>query len=212
MVAKIDIYNGALAHCGEPSITSLNQDNKGARLLNREYDKVRMSTLGRYRWNFAKKRASVAADPDAPAFGFNFRYRRPNDLLYLIGLGDERETQRNYTSSDQIYKMEGDFILTDQQAPLQIAYIENVTETGRFDPHFVTVFEYFLATQIFYALTKGTDRYQALVRERVNAIKEAKFAHAIENTPEIVMASDWLDARFQDGGFYGSNFRIGPVL
>lgn len=197
--SKVEICNGALSHCGEASITSLTQEGKAARILNRQYDLVRKRVISKYRWNFTKKRETLAADPTAPNSGFLYRHRHPSDMISLIGIADEAEDQSNYTSSSTIYKNEGGFILSDT-TPLPIVYTADIEDTSQFDPSFVAVLEYYLATKIYYDLTKGTERYSALVQEREKAVKEARFAHAIENTPEIIMASDWLDSRFYDGG------------
>jgi hypothetical protein len=206
--SKIDIANGALALCGETSITSLSQDGKSARIVNRSYDLVRKRVLMKYRWNFAKARTTIAADPTAPDSGFLHRHRIPNDFLFLIGLYDDEEDQRNYTSSTIVYKLEGQFILCDS-TPLKIVYGQDVTDTSQYDPMFATVLTHYLATHIFYDLTKGVDRYQALVGEREQAVKEAKFAHAIQNTPEILTSSTWVDSRYNDMTWFP---RIGPVV
>lgn len=208
--SQIELANAALRACGQNSITSISQDDKGAREINRAWNLVRTSTLTKYRWNFAKKRDSLAADPDAPAFGFARRYAKPPDMLKLIGIGDDRETQRNYTSSDVIYKFEGGFILTDENAPLNITYIRDITDPAEFDPDFAQVFQLSLAKDIYYALTKGVDRYKQILNDLAMAVRAAKFSHAIENTPEVIQASDWVDSRFSDGGPYG--LRIGPVI
>jgi len=207
--SQVEIANGALTHCGEPSVTSLNQEGKAARLLKRNYDLVLKRVLTKYRWNFAKRRAELAADPTAPEFGFTHKHQVPSDFLQLIGLYDGQESQRNYSSSDTVYKVEGQYILCDM-TPLKIFYIANITDPSQYDPAFVAVLEYYLATKIFYDLTKGTDRYTALVRERELAVREAKFSNAIQNTPEVVVASDWIDSRFEHGGGMGY-YRIGPV-
>jgi hypothetical protein len=203
----VEIANGALTHCGEPSITSLDQDGKAARILKRNMDLVRKRVLTKYRWNFAKKRAELAADPTAPAFGFTYKHQVPSDFLQLIGLYDAQEPLRNYSSSDANYKLEGQFILS-ESTPVKIFYVADITDASQYDPSFAAVFEYYLATKIFYDLTKGTERYTALVREREQAVKEAKFSAAIQNTPEVIMSSDWIDSRFADVYAY----RIGPVI
>jgi hypothetical protein len=197
--SKIEIANGALSHCGEASISSLTQEGKAARILNRQYDLVRKRVISKYRWNFSKKRETLAADPTAPNSGFLYRHRHPSDLISLIGIADEAEDQRNYTASSVVFKNEGGFILSDT-TPLSIIYTADIEDTSQFDASFVAVLEYYLATKIYYDLTKGTERYSALVQEREKAVKEARFAHAMENTPEVIVASDWLDSRFYDGG------------
>jgi hypothetical protein len=208
MASQIQICNVALTHCGEPSITSLNEDGKAARVLKRVYDVVLDQALTDYRWYFAIERAELAADPTAPLFGFTNRFTVPSDLLQLIGIGDDQnESKRNYTASETIFKREGNYILADD-APLKIVYVKRVTDPGMYSPEFVKYLSYLLATTIFYDLTKGADRYTALVQGREQAAKQAKFKGAIQNTPEVIVASDWIDSRFSDNYPY----RIGPVV
>lgn len=207
MASQIQICNLALVHCGEATITSLNEDNKAARVLNRVYDMVRDQALTDYRWNFAIARAELAADPTPPAFGFQNRFTVPSDLLQLIGLFDSQESNRNYTSAETIFKREGAYILTDD-APCRIIYVKRITDTGMYPPEFVKYMGYLLATTIFYDMTKGADRYTALVQGREQAAKQAKFKGAIQNTPEVIVASEWIDSRFSDN----YPLRIGPVV
>lgn len=208
MASQIQICNVALVHCGEASITSLNEDGKAARVLKRVYDVVLDQALTDYRWYFAVERAELAADPTAPAFGFSNRFQVPSDLLQLIGIGgDTNESKRNYTASETIFKREGQYIMADD-APLKIVYVKRVTDPSLYSPEFVKYLSYLLATTIFYDLTKGADRYTALVQGREQAAKQAKFKGAIQNTPEVIVASEWIDSRFSDN----YPLRIGPVV
>ena len=208
MASQIQICNIALVHCGEATITSLNEDGKAARVLKRVYDVVLDQALTDYRWYFAIERAELAADPTAPLFGFTYRFTVPSDMVQLIGIGDDQnESKRNYTASETIFKREGNYILADS-APLKIVYVKRVTDPGMYSPEFVKYLSYLLATTIFYDLTKGADRYTALVQGREQAAKQAKFKGAIQNTPEVIVASDWIDSRFSDNYPY----RIGPIV
>lgn len=206
MASQIQICNLALVHCGEATITSLNEDGKAARVLKRVYDMVLDQALTDYRWYFAVARAELAADPTAPEFGFAHRFQVPSDLVQLIGLFDSQEASRNYTSAKAAFKREGQYILADD-APLKIYYVKRVTDPGQYPPEFVKYLGYLLATTIFYDMTKGADRYTALVQGREQAAKQAKFKGAIQNTPEVISASEWIDSRFQSN----YPFRIGPV-
>lgn len=207
MASQIQICNAALIHCGEATITSINESGKGARILKRVYDNVLDQALTDYRWNFAIERRELAADPTAPAFGFTYRFTVPEDMLQLVGVYDSQESNRNYTASEAVYKREGAYIMADD-SPLKIIYVKRVTDPGQYSPEFVKYFSYLLATTIFYDLTKGAERYNALVQGREQAAKQAKFKGAIQNTPEVIVASQWIDSRFSDNYPY----RIGPVI
>lgn len=197
--SKTEVCNGALALLGEATITSIDQDNKAARLLKRVYDSVRKQTLLAHRWNHATKRAELAASATDPAFGFLYQFPLPSDFNSLIGVWNDGLDNRNYTSESDPYKVEGNYLLFDS-SPAYVFYTADITDEGQWTPGFVEVFQHNLAIRIFYSLTKGADRYRSLQQERAVAIRQAKFSNAIENSPEVFVASTWIDSRYENGG------------
>ena len=62
MASEVDIANRALQKLGAESIVSLTQDSENARACNLCYEPIRDAELRAHPWNFAIKRASLAAD------------------------------------------------------------------------------------------------------------------------------------------------------
>ena len=208
MASQVEIVNNALVEIGEATITSIDQNTRAARTAKRVWDNVRREMLTRYRWNFAKKRATLAADVTAPAFGYTHAFTVPTDFLQLIGVYDSAEDQRQLTATRQAYASEGRKILYDGTA-LSIFYVADITDTAQFDPLFESALVYKLALRLAYDLSTGTGRSEAIQGFFTEAIKTAKFSNAIQNTPEVIQASEWVDSRF-----YGTTgpFRAGPIL
>lgn len=208
--SKIDIINRALVKIGQARISSIDENSKGATSVRTIYDQVLNTLMQSYIWNFTKFRVQLAADATAPLFGFQYRYRLPPGTLRFLGIWDDQEPSRNYTSSTSAFKHEGEFIYTDVGAPLDAVVTLKVEEAGKYPPDFANLLALDIALDIFYDVTKGTERYTALRQDRAIALRNAKMNHAIENTPEVMVASEWIDSRFSNTPYLG--YRIGPIL
>lgn len=207
MASQVEIVNNALVEIGEATITSIDQGTRAARAAKRVWHNIRREMLRRYRWNFAKKRATLAPDATAPAFGYTYAFTVPSDFLAMIGIYDGNEDLRNYTATGQPYNMEGRTILYNE-ATLYLTYIADITDTSQFDSLFESALVYKLALRLAYDLSTGTGRADSLQGFFTEAIKAAKFSNAIENAPEVFIASQWIDSRFTDGA---GPFRAGPI-
>ena len=207
MASQVEIVNNALVEIGEQTITSMTQGTKAARVANRVWDSVRRDMLVRYRWNFAKGRASLAADASAPEFGYQRKFPVPEDFLSLIGVYDSAEDLRNYTATTHPYNLEAGHVLSDETV-LYITYIKNITDTAQFDPAFENALVYKLALRLAPDLTGGSERIKQLSELFGDAIRTAKFSNAIQNSPEVIQASTWVDARHMDSR---GPFRAGPI-
>lgn len=205
--SETEIANSALAKIGEGSITELGQNTAAARLVNRQYPLVRDALIRSYRWNFAIKRVTLAPEAEKPDTGFTNKFMFPPDALRIIGIFDENELQQNYTASRIPHKIEGRFILADDEV-LPIFYLARITDVSQFDASFAEAFAWKLAVDLSYPLTTNRKvREDALLGFRLS-IKEAKLADAIEGSPEIIESSEWLDSRH--AGF--NPFRPGPIV
>lgn len=209
--SKVEIGNLALQKCGEIKIDNLDQDVKAARELITAWDMTRRSVLTMYNWNFAKRRARLAASSTSPLMGFNYQMPVPDKFLKLIGIYDDSDYQQNYTGTTIPYVTEA----TDSQrvilcdtSPLYITYVKDITDTAQFDPLFDQVMACHLALALAYPLSTSLDRIPQIEKELVTWENRAKLANAIQNAPEIYQASTWVDSRFQGD----SLLRQGPVV
>lgn len=205
--SEVQIANSALTKIGERKIVSFDDDSKAARACAAQYPIARDALLRRYRWNFAKERVQLAPENGAPAFGFEKKFLQPADCLHVIGIYDEGEPQNNYTSSRIPWKVEGRYILCDEN-PLPIFYIKKVTDPTQFDPLFSEALAWSLALDLAYDLTSGPD-YIVRAQDKLTEVTQAaKKANAFEGTPETFIAGEWVDAH---AGYTGSQFRPGPI-
>src|SRR5262245_52285113 len=85
MASVVNICNLALQKLGAGRIASLDENSREARSCANNYETTRDAELRRHFWNFARKRARLAADVTAPEFGFDSQFPLPADFLRLIG-------------------------------------------------------------------------------------------------------------------------------
>ncbi len=102
MASIITICNNALDKLGHGPIVSLEDGNKSANLCLRNWPLVRDRVLRDHPWNFAVKRATLAASIDVPAWGFTTTFPFAADHLRLLEVRD--------LSTDE-YQVEGKNVL-----------------------------------------------------------------------------------------------------
>jgi hypothetical protein len=192
---NLAIINHALLLIGEPALAGEDATGSTARRAFAAYPIIRDGLLRSYRWNFAMKRATLAADPTPPAFGYANRFALPADMLHFVGLFDNREPAHNLSSSRESYRIEAGFLLYDGDAP-SIYYVAKQDNATTFDGLFVEACAAKLAARLAYNITGSSthaERLEALFEENV---RKARMANAIEQPPEISQTTDWLDSRY----------------
>lgn len=187
-VSNVSIANLALQKLGSPTrLESLTQNHPHARTINACFEAVRNRLLRKYDWNFAIKRDSIAADADDPTWGDWSRYGLPGDFLRLI-----RDDESGNTVD---WKIEGDYILSADAAPLEIRYIARITDPAKFDSLFVDAFAAELAFQVCNEVTGSTGKRTDMRIERDDAVAEAKRVGAIEKSAQEPPIDTWDTAR-----------------
>lgn len=175
-----EVANIALGALGVADITSLVGNHRSVKAVNRVLVPTRNKILRECEWNFAMKRAQLAEDATPPIFGFEKRYELPADFLYLsqnggdsdLPLGDPR-----YRSKGREYELEGGFVLTNIEAPLNIVYVSVVTDISKWDDSIIQAWALMMARDMCVEL-KGTDlglydRMEA--RAKINLAEAKRF-------------------------------------
>lgn len=193
MATEVSICNKALAFLGASPIISLNDDNEAGRLCKAVYADQRDALLQGYPWNFAMRRASLAAEVTAPLWGFACQY--------ILPAGPDPEfCLRVYQVEDELdnacpYKIEGRKILTDDGGPLNIIYIARVTDPGLYSPLFSETLSATLAVILAANLTESPGRIQAAQAWLDRASTMAEMSDAQEGTPDDLNPDVWLRSR-----------------
>lgn len=163
---ELDAVNGALAHLGEPLLSSLDEDRKAARDAKRLFGPVRDALLRMHDWNFAEAFDQPAVLPDAsPNPRFPYLAPLPADFLrmrHVSGLGDDAwvVTAAGRRSEDG---EEVDILVLASVSPSpHFSYTRRVSEPRLWDATFMAVFELMLAAKLAPGIGKDSDEAERM--------------------------------------------------
>ena len=193
MASVVDICNGALNQLGASTILSLTEDSKNARLCNARYTQVRDAVFRSHPWNCLQKRVQLAADSDAPAWGFTKQYTLPADCLRVLTILDY----------DADYKIEGRKILTDNST-MKILYISRVEDPNEYDELLRETLSASLAADIAYAITSSNPTATNMFNLFQSKLKDARFVDSTEGQnlspdkgmADVIGADTFINSRF----------------
>lgn len=185
----VSICNKALQALGAARITSLAEDSSNARNCNLCYEDIRDEELRAHVWNFAKKRATLAADATEPDFDYLYAFPLPTDCLRLLpparrGLDWRIENHQGRPA-----------ILTNDGNSLEINYIARITDPTVFDPLFVKALAMSMASHMCEDITQSNSKKAEAKMERRDALRDARRTNAMENISEEPAEDPWLTAR-----------------
>lgn len=186
MATNISIANGALTLLGHRLITSLSENERGAKLCNAKLSECIDATLRAYNWNCATERASLPQLSSTPVFGFDYQYSLPANPWCLRVIQMEEKYMK--------FKVEGRKLLTDESSA-KILYICRITP-GEMDPLLADAISARLAADICFALTNSTSGVEGMWRIYKAKIDEAESVDAQEGSSDDVEADDWTNSRY----------------
>lgn len=187
--SDVSVCNLALQKLGAGRIVSLSENSENAKAVNACYESLRDKELRTYLWNFARKRAILAASSVTPAFTFTYAFPVPSDFLRLIKparLGLDWHVEQH----------EGGLaILTNDGNTLEIRYIAKVTNPALFDPCFVEMLACKIAWHCCERITQSNTKKAGLMEEYKEAKQEARRTNAFELPKNPEPIDEWLAAR-----------------
>ena len=195
MAADIDIINAGLSKLGEQAILAVTDPSPPGRLANRTYADIRDALLREFPWNFATKRASLAADPVAPEWGFTTKYNLPGDCLRLVEINN---------LGDDDWRNEGRTIVTNKEAPLEIIYVGSAA-VDVMDATFREALAARLAMEWAEPLSQTSSVVAAMSTLYRNKLRVARVADGQEDSTREVVAASFIESRF-----HGSGIRTPP--
>jgi hypothetical protein len=151
-------------------------------VCNRWYDHTRRKLLRQHPWNFAIKRAELAASSTEPLFGATKQFPVPADFLRLLRVVDE---DSRITSSDAYFFENRHLMLRyDDSDILRIIYITDEEDVTKFDDLFIDLLATEIAISIAYLVTQSNSNIDRLMGIRKNLIAAAKSIDGQEQPPE----------------------------
>lgn len=183
--SKVQICNLALLRLGTNPITSLTEGNTAANACNLVYDHCRESLLRRHFWNFATENTQLAADSTAPAFKYVNRYPLPADFIRV----------KEIYAQASPYSIDGQYLHTDDAAPLKLSYIKNIEDVTKFDSIFVEALVLMIIVKIGSRI-QGDGFNPAIYLEELQRISmEAKKVDAQDASPTQWSINTFTGAR-----------------
>ncbi|WP_428668037.1 hypothetical protein [Reyranella sp.] len=192
--SKTSICNSGLGILGKPDLvrdaeSGAAQEYGIAATVVRAYDERIGRVLRSHPWNFAMARVSLDADATAPPFGFARRFPLPSDCARVWKLDETRHGR------DPKYAVEGQWLLTDETAPLLLIYIRNERNPSKFTDDFAEALAGEIAKKSAVAVLgslEAADFFRKLAKEDVG---EAKTNDGQENPPQELDEGSWLRGR-----------------
>lgn len=200
MASITDIANAALIRLGAARITDMAEDTVRGHDMSGAWPIARDRLLAAFPWQFALKRASLPADADAPAFGFDFAYTLPADFLRIVQVGDFYPglSTSDYRAQDETdFSIESGKLLTNLAAPLNIRYIRRVpdSEASTYDAHFAAAAALVLANETCYRVTQSNALKQTLMAEVKDVVTEAIRVGSVQKPPQPIPDDSWMIGR-----------------
>lgn len=185
----VGICNRALQKLGAARITSLSEDSVNARACNTAWEACRLAELRKHPWSCAIQRASLAADATAPDWGRANAFTLPSDYIRLVKPYPE---DNSYTLD---YVIESGKILSDEDAPLYIRYVGDVTDAAQMDPLLREAISCRMAIEMCEEITQSNSKKAGVKADYTEVIAEAKRANAIEQVPSTQPDDEWITVR-----------------
>lgn len=165
---------------------NLTDTSREARACSRAYDFCRRAELRSHPWNFAIKRAQLAADTAAPAFGSTYRFAWPTDCLRVLVPQD--------TSPD--WQVEGRAIISSDASPLNIRYVADIEDPTIFDAMFCETLANRIGLAIYQDVTQSSTVGAALRKSYRASVMSARKVDALEAVPTSPPDSSWITGRW----------------
>lgn len=185
----VGICNRALQKLGASRVEALTEDSKNARACNACYEPLRDSLLRTYRFKFSILRATLAADAVAPTWGRSNSFQLPTDFLAIA----PRYEEDNASRSD--WEFEGQKILTNDDAPLYLRYVTQISDPTVMDALFRELLSTTMALEMCEELTQSNSKKESLRNDRNEILAAARRAGSMETQPSTSPDDDWITAR-----------------
>lgn len=194
-VGRTAIYSKAMVLLGSSEILlSHDEAIPSAQSLTALWDIARRSALAMHPWNFAVTRAKLARDTVAPAFGYDYRYAKPGDLIRWLP----------WDTDDPYYfdgEEEGAYFLSDHDE-IYIRYVAEHIDPSQWSALFVDVMAHTLAVEYCEGKTTLRGLRRDLQEDRANLLTLARKADGLATGKRRryrrVGSSRWAGARFRN--------------
>jgi|TARA_R100001440_G_scaffold46306_1_gene66083 hypothetical protein len=184
MASKIGLISNALILIGDLPITSLTGNSRAQTVANNLYDNIVQNELTKFKWSFARKKASLNLTSEDPVgTEWDSIYQLPSDLLFLIK-----------TNPSVPFNLYGDKLYSNLKSTLHIDYIYNAPEST-WPVYFSKMIEYALAMDFAPSIRDSGSAMDANARQYVNASRMARYTDSQQHPVEPLASNPFVDVR-----------------
>ncbi|TYC64222.1 hypothetical protein FMN50_01440 [Rhodobacterales bacterium] len=188
---SVEMANLALAHLKEAPIRDFDFSSVASRWFRNHYAAYRDTYLSMHDWDFAMSLAKLPAETKAPAFRWQYQFRRPVDCLRI-----PQQTADGDPDGQVIpFEVVGQRIMSNKAPPFRLRYVRRVSAESSFPPLFVHGFSLFLASGCAHVVTGKNSRAEALRQAASEAFLQAGAFDAHQGTPLPMIELDIITDR-----------------
>lgn len=194
MPSKIEIWNMALGFLGTRTVASENENTPEAIQCGLYWDSARRQALRDFPWNFAQRRAWLAAVaiPAGWELEYNNAYALPDDCLKALRVLEHGRSEQRFVLAHDVVR--GSTILLTAATGGLLMYTADVTQVQVFDDLFMSVMARKLASLVSVPLLKNNGKVGELEQLYQMALTRAYEASSSEGAEEEKQDS-WIAAR-----------------
>jgi hypothetical protein len=196
VTTQLDIYNGALLHCGERFLASLTENREPRRLLDRVWSSNGVKTcLEQGQWNFAMRTIQIDYDTSIePSFGYNRAFQKPTDWVLTSSLCADEFFRSPLTR----YVDETGFWYSDLDT-LYVRYVSNDSTYGadinKWPESFREFVEAHFASKIILKINNSESELARVMKLREKLLLTAKSRAAMAEPTSFPAQGAWSRAR-----------------
>jgi hypothetical protein len=184
LASETEVVNLSLAKLGHPQIGDLDDPSAEASLIRAIWATCRDATLRSHPWNFAIARITLEPEVEGPVWGYDFRYRLPDDPWCLRVLEVQDEGRGRILDAE--WNVEGRWIVTNLGSKLNIRFVFRETVVENWDPLFIEAVSDRLASDLAEAIIKSAEAQERFFRRYEKRIAEARSMDGMEGTPPVI--------------------------
>ena len=190
--SEVSIANESLLLLGANTITSFDDNDSNAVLVDRFYHNERDALLRSHRWNFAIGTTNLAALSDTPIIDWQYQFTLPVDP-YCLRVLDVRTVTGDIKLD---FAIQGRKLLTEESA-VDITYIQRVEDPTQFDAMFYQALVFRLAWKLAFPIARSHTVMTHMGTMYEAVAREARAVDSQEGTPEIIETDTLTDVRLR---------------
>jgi len=194
-ITDLGIANLALIDLGQPTLAVADSSSKAGRLFLTSYEPTVLEILRSHPWRCCRAQANLASDPTAiPLFGYALAFRLPPDFVRTVYV--EGTNNGDVSNNIEPLARHGLHMHCNIEA-FRFTYIAR-KPTYEFDPGLVATIAARLAWRWCKPLTDSANDVKMYMQAYEQIAADAKFADAMDGSPDLQPLSSWEQARLSD--------------